>query len=135
MIAIGGGLAAIVAGLAAGPLGIVAYAVRLMVLVPIGFAVYWILGILWFGFDAPLHVIILRLAAIYAVTDGVLILFSHLTFLGPLSFIIGGLAGILTYVGLHMELLELEIGEAILMAALTFIIRLAITFVLAALLV
>jgi hypothetical protein len=92
------------------------------VTVPVGLVVFWILSVVWFGVDAPLHIIALRLAAVYATGQAVNALFMMLT---------GGYGGlgivttIALYTVMHMVLLELEKAEAIVVSVLTLMAQFA----------
>lgn len=103
------------------------YFMKFAITVPIGLGVFLLCCLLWIGFDAPIHLIALQLAGIYAVTDVAWAVIGFIPLSSCLLWIVP--AGI--YVGLLASLLEIEVSEAILVGVLTFIV----TYVPAALLV
>lgn len=87
----------------------------------IGFAAYVGCSIAFVGFDEPLGVTFVRLAGVYAVTDAVgavLRLFIPGFIAWPLLAIV--------YVGLLMQIMELDWEEAWLVSIITYIVRVAI---------
>lgn len=98
---------------------LVAYLIKYAIYVPTGVLGFFVCCYLWLGFDAPLHLTALRLAAVYAVTDAV---GSMLWFL-PIPFLAMVIA-LFVYVGLLADMLELELGDAVIVGFVTFVIRL-----------
>lgn len=124
MFVLGAGL---VAGLIAhfnGPAAAQTYLLGYALMVPIGLAVFLGCCALWIGFDAPLHVTAIRLAGIYAVVDAV-----------SLIPIVGWLVGIITYVLLLSEMLEIDTTDACAVAILTFLVKILILGTLMALVI
>lgn len=83
-----------------------------------GVVVFQICSLLWLGFDAPFHLVLLRLAAVYALTDatGAVAGFVPVLFL-PLLIVL------FVHVGLLVELLDLDFYDAALVGFFTFIAR------------
>lgn len=82
--------------------------------VPIGLAVYVLCCLIWIGFDAPIHRVALSLAGIYAIVD----LVGAVLGLIPMA-VIAWAGGVLTYVGLLMEELDLDLVDAVIVAVAT----------------
>jgi hypothetical protein len=99
--------------------------------VPVGMAVYFIVCYLWIGFDAPLHIIALRLAGIYAVSDASRVLLMLIPGFGPILAIFGPL---LIYIGLLMKLLEIEIVEAVVLGLSTWFVKIIVAIIIISLL-
>lgn len=83
--------------------------------VPVGLGVYTACCYLWIGFDMPLHLIGLRLAAIYAVVGlvGSVVGRLHLYTMLALPIVL------VTYVSLLIQELDLEFQDAVIFAILT----------------
>ena len=94
------------------------YFIGLVMSVPIGLATYWILCVIWIGFDEPLKVIALKLLGIYAVVDLVSVVMDQL----PIP-VVGWLVPTVTYIGLLASMLDLEYVEAIAVAVATSFAR------------
>lgn len=88
--------------------------------VPIGLGVYLLCCVIWIGFNDPIHLIVLNLVGIYAVTD----LLSTGLGLIPLPFL--GLLPLVLYVGLLSERLEIELSDAIIVGLITFLVKMFI---------
>lgn len=107
----------------------------LAALYPVGLAIELVFGVvgliiacrLWIGGAGPVGLAILRLAGIYAVTDVVAILSEGLMFL---SWLIQAVV----YVCLLAWLFELEVSESIILALITWILKVAAGFMLVILL-
>jgi hypothetical protein len=95
------------------------YLLGYLVSVPIGVAVFLLCCMLWMGFDAPIHLIALRLAGIYAVTDVAFALLSFVPFGGIVLWVVP----LALYVGLLSEMLEIELRDAVIVGLLTFIAK------------
>lgn len=100
------------------PMQIVAGIVKYIILVPIGFAAYSLLAMIWFGNDNPAGITILRLAAAYALADAISAVVSlvFILFLTQALIFIG-------YVALLMKFLELDAVEAMVLALVTAVFR------------
>ncbi len=99
--------------------GAMGYLVYLGVSVPIGVIVYWTCCLVWIGFDAPIHLIALRLAGIYAVTDVGYGLFAFV----PLPWWAeNGVVGFI-YIGLLQHFLDMDLEDAVIVGLLTFIVK------------
>ncbi len=82
----------------------------------VGVAGLWAASAIWLGGMGPLRLGILRLAGIYAMTDMIGL------FLGELAFV-GWLIQLVCYVAMLAWLFELDIGDSILVAFLTFVLK------------
>jgi Double zinc ribbon len=114
--------AAIIAGVCIGvghPEMMITYAIKYAVFVPVGVLAFFLMCLLMIGFDAPMHLTALRLAGIYAVTDATGAVLSFL----PIA---GGLITLVVYIGLLMESLDMELGEAIIFGLVSFGLKIAI---------
>jgi hypothetical protein len=95
------------------------YLLRLAVQVAVGVAGLWILAHTWLGGAGPLHLAVVRLAAIYIVVDVIWIALS--------GFLLAAfVVGVFTYLGLLMWFFELEPAESLLLALITFFLKLAV---------
>lgn len=97
------------------PTDVLAYGLKFLIGVPVGLGVYVVCCLIWIGFDMPLHLIAFRLAAIYAVVD---LLGALGGLLGIFKLLVLGLIYV-TYVGLLMEELDLDLQDALILAFLT----------------
>lgn len=79
------------------------YLLTYLVSVPAGVAAFFFLCLIWFGFNAPMHLTALRLAGIFAITD----LVTVVTGLTKLPIIIWP-ATFFTYYGLIMKELDID---------------------------
>ncbi len=109
---------AMAASQGAGTEGAIAYLIKYAFYVPTGVVVFFLCCLIWLGFDAPMHLTALRLAGVYAVTDAV----TAVVLLVPLPLIIW-LVPLATYVGLLMDVLDLEIQDAVIVGLVTFLVR------------
>ncbi|MCA9289201.1 MAG: hypothetical protein KDA05_11485 [Phycisphaerales bacterium] len=107
--------------LSAGFTATAAYLIAYAIYVPLGVAVFLLCCLVWLGFDAPIHLIALRLAAVYAVTDAVGVFVAFI----PLGIIQMAII-VIVHVGLLQDMLELDLTDAILVGLLTFGARLII---------
>jgi len=82
--------------------------------VPIGLLVYVLCGLIWIGFNAPLHRVAISLAGIYAIVD----LVGAVLGLIPMA-IIAWAGSVITYVGLLMEELDLDLVDAVIVGIST----------------
>ena len=96
-----------------------AYLIGFAIEVPVGVGAFWLCCVLMLGFDAPMRLTAVRLAGIYAVVDAV---HAGLA-LTPVP-LIPWLAAMVIYIGLLMSLLELDVQDAIVVALVTFIVKL-----------
>jgi len=93
----------------------------------VGVAGLWAASALWLGGMGPLGLGILRLAGIYAMTDMIAL------FLGELAFV-GSLIQLVCYVAMLAWLFDLDPAESILLAILTFVLKIGAGFALGAIL-
>ncbi len=93
----------------------------------VGVAGLWAASAIWLGGMGPLGLGILRLAGIYAMTDLIGL------FLGELAFV-GWLIQMVCYVAMLAWLFELDLGESIFLAILTFVLKIGAGFALGAIL-
>ncbi len=122
MILIAGGILLTIIGVMHDPVAAVVTAIfYLIVELPIGLLVFWSCSTLWIGMDAPLHLTALRLTAVYAVAN----LVGFVLGLTPIPFL-GGLFMLFVYVGLLMDLLDLDVRDAVGLAIATFLVKFAI---------
>lgn len=116
MLGIGGGIlfltALFTAGFAGAAILMLSYAVQ----VPIGLAVFLFCCMLWIGFDAPIHLTALRLAAIYTVVD---LVYHVIGYFLPFPILTWFIA-VIVYIGLLSELLEMEWQDAAMVGVLTY---------------
>ncbi len=99
---------------------VVGYAIGYAIQVPIGLAVYWVCCLIWIGFDAPVHLTILRLAGIYALVD---LIGTVIGFVPILGGVIGWTIALFFYVGLLMDLLEMDLQDTIIVGLLTYLVK------------
>ncbi len=126
MIAAGLAVVGIMAALQGEPLGILWAILGVLIQTPIGVVVFFLCSMMWIGFDAPWGLTTVRLAAIYAVSGAVAALLDPL----PIP-IVPLLITVAVYVGLLMEMLELEMRDAMLVGFITGAVKIAIVFVVA----
>jgi hypothetical protein len=99
--------------------GALVYLVNLAVSIPIGVIVYWTCCLIWIGFDAPVHLIALRVAGIYAATDVGYGLFMFV----PLPWWAeSGVMGLI-YVALLQHFLDMDLEDAVIVGLITFIVK------------
>ncbi len=119
--AVGFGVVSAIELFKGGPTDVLLYAIGYAIQVPIGVAVFWLCCLAWIGFDAPVHLTALRLAGVYALVDLASAIFESVTI--PL---VGWLVPLFVYIGLLMELLEMDMQDAVLVAIATFVVKIAI---------
>ncbi|MCH7849208.1 MAG: hypothetical protein IIB53_12690 [Planctomycetes bacterium] len=100
------------------------YVLVLSVELIVGVAGLWAASAIWLGGMGPLGLGILRLAGIYAMTDMIAL------FLGELAFV-GLLIQLVCYVAMLAWLFELDPAESILLAILTFVLKIVAGFAIA----
>ncbi|MCW5775946.1 MAG: hypothetical protein KIS87_05875 [Phycisphaeraceae bacterium] len=106
------------------PGAILLYFASYAIALPIGLAVLWFCCLGWIGFGAPFHLDALRLAGIYAMLD----LYGAVTGFLPIA-LIWFIVGIVLYVWMLAEMMDMDTSDAIIVAMLTYMARLGITFV------
>lgn len=119
--AVGFGIVSVVLGANGGVDAVLAYALGYVVQVPIGVCVFIACCYLWIGFDAPVHLTALRLAGIYALVDLAHVIFGFI----PIP-VVGWLVPLIIYIGLLMDLLEMDMQDAIIVGLLTYIVKVAL---------
>lgn len=103
---------------------LVVFLTRYAVFVPIALVIYFICCLMWIGFDAPLHLTALRLAAALAITDPI--------FLPSLMLGYMGIAVMAAALGLAIyKLMDLDIQDAVIMALILVVTQRAILFAIA----
>lgn len=110
-------------------IGIPLYFLGSAVMVGVGFGVFVACSAVWIGFDQPLGVSVLRLAAIYAIVDAVVFLAALLPGGGGTGFL-SWLVSIVIYYTLLSRWLELEGRDAFLVAFFTSVAKTLLYFVL-----
>lgn len=90
--------------------------------VPLGLVVYLLCCVIWIGFNEPIHLIVLNLAGIYAVTDLISTGIELIPFTIPLVWLVP----LFVYVGLLSERLEIELRDAIVVGLVTYLAKLFI---------
>jgi len=113
-------------GWVAGAIALLSYAVQ----VPVGVAVFWLCCLIWVGFDAPMHLTALRLAAIYSVVD-LTIIVAGIALPGLIAFVIG----VVLYIGLLSQFLEMEFTDAIIVGFVTFVAKIVIVMAIVAMVI
>ncbi|HVZ92978.1 MAG TPA: hypothetical protein VG797_00560, partial [Phycisphaerales bacterium] len=100
------------------------YLIEYVFMVPVGLVVFFVCSALWIGFDAPWGITAVRLAAIYALADvvGELMGFVPILFVGPA-------VTALAYIMLLESYLDIDKGDAIILAILTAAARLGLGLV------
>lgn len=93
--------------------------------VPIGLTVYFLCCLAWIGFDMPWRYITLRLIAVYAVTSLVKLPVDHI----PVGMVRLGIM-VIVYIGLLMDMLDLDVQDAAIVAVATVIANLFIVLTL-----
>jgi hypothetical protein len=111
----------------AGGEAILGYLILFPITIVVGFVVYVACSLMFLGFDEPLGVTFVRLAAVYALTDIAQAIIRPIPIFGwfSISFIIVGIV----YVGLLMQLMELDFEDAWFIAVITFIVKLAVALI------
>jgi hypothetical protein len=94
---------------------ILPHALLFMIMVPFGLVAFLACCGLWIGFDAPIHMLMLRLAAVYALV-GLTTIIAQFIPLGMIQLLVV----IFVYVSLLSESLDLELTDAIIVAIVTF---------------
>lgn len=129
MAVVGCAVAAAVTGADGGAEAVVEYAVLFAISYIVGLAVFWVCSVMWIGFDAPMHLVALQLAGVYGVTDAASSLVNLVPFLPTF---IGWIIVVTVYVGLLMEVLDLELQDAVILGLVTFIVKVVIAIVIMA---
>ena len=116
MLVIGGTAVMGVRFFSAGAGAALLYPVALSIELVFGVAGLWLAAKLWLGGAGPLALAILRLAGIYAATDLIASLVSPWMFLG-------WAIHIACYLGLLTWLFELDLADSIMLAVITFLLK------------
>ena len=127
MLLLGGGIVVSYLLSSSGVGGALLYVVVLSIELIVGVAGLWAASAIWLGGMGPLGLGILRLAGIYAMTDMIAL------FLGELAFV-GLLIQLVCYVAMLAWLFELDPAESILLAILTFVLKIVAGFAIAVIL-
>jgi len=106
-------------GATSGVGGVVAYLIYFALSLPLGFITYVVCSMIFIGFDEPLGVTLVRLAAVYAVTDACAAILSGIPFVSWITWPLQAAV----YLGLLMQIMELDWEDAWLVAAVTFIVH------------
>ncbi|MCH8315264.1 MAG: hypothetical protein IIA64_04760 [Planctomycetes bacterium] len=127
MLLLGGGIVVSYLLSSSGVGGALLYVVVLSIELIVGVAGLWAASAIWLGGMGPLGLGILRLAGIYAMTDMIAL------FLGELAFV-GWLIQLVCYVAMLAWLFDLDPAESILLAILTFVLKIVAGFAIAVIL-
>lgn len=127
MLLLGGGIVLGYLLLSSGVGSALLYVVILSIELIVGVAGLWAASAIWLGGMGPLGLGILRLAGIYAMTDMIAL------FLGELAFV-GWLIQLVCYVAMLAWLFDLDPAESILLAILTFVLKIVAGITLAVIL-
>ena len=118
------------------------YVLVLSIELIVGVAGLWAASTIWLGGMGPLGLGILRLAGIYAMTDliglflgsfGMTFTFTYFDFLDDTAFVIW-LIQMVCYVAMLAWLFELDLGDSIMLAILTFVLKIGTALALGAIL-
>ncbi len=90
--------------------------------VPVGFVAYVLLSIAFIGFDEPLGVTFVRIAAVLAVADACTNAIDAIPYIGWYAWPLEGFI----YTGLLMSVMELDFEDARIVALVTFILHLGL---------
>lgn len=102
------------------------YLLSYAVAIPIGVAAFFFFSLTWLGFDAPLHLTALRLAGIFAVADALDAILGQACIFLPLPILFGPwIVVLIAYIGMLMEMLDLELQDAVLVGLVTYVLRIA----------
>jgi hypothetical protein len=77
-------------------------------------AVYWTCSLLWFGFDAPLHLTLLRMIAVCAFADS-----AYWAVSGLPMFLLTRAIVLFVFVGAMTELMDLDFTDAVIVGLIT----------------
>ena len=88
-----------------------------------GILVFYLCTIAWIGVEAPFSLSVLRLAAIDA-----LAYLAYFVAAFYLSFLLGFIVMFVVYIGLLAAMLELEVGDAVMFAAIRILTKLLVMF-------
>lgn len=116
MLLLGGGIVLSYLLSSSGVGGALLYVVVLSIELIVGVAGLWAASAIWLGGMGPLGLGILRLAGIYAMTDMIALLLGELAFVGLLIQLV-------CYVAMLAWLFDLDPAESILLAILTFVLK------------
>lgn len=125
MIGIGLLVSTMLIGEWGGDQALVEYFIGLGFNLAVGICAFWICCHLWIGVDAPFYLNALRLIGIYLVVDAVF--FGSGFMVSP---ILGWFLMPLCYIGLLAQVLDLELGDAIMLAVITLGIKIAVVITL-----
>lgn len=129
MAVVGCAIAAAVMGATEGTDAVVGYAILFAASYVVGLVVFWACSLIWIGFDAPMHLVALQLAGVYGVTDAA----SSLVDLIPvMPAFLGWIIVATVYIGLLMEVMEIELQDAVILGFVTFVVKFVIAMVLVA---
>ena len=131
MFVAGVGVSAMILGASGREDMIPAHLVILTAKIVIAFTVYFLCGIAWIGFDAPLHVQAVRIAGVVAVTY-VLLMLIKVSPLGRGGFYLWGVYAIVgaIYAWLLATMLDIDLEDAWLVAVLMYLAQMVVTMVL-----
>ncbi|HYF15597.1 MAG TPA: hypothetical protein VD971_11055 [Phycisphaerales bacterium] len=110
-----GGTAAILAISGVGAREWIGVYVNWLVSIPIGLLAFWICCATFLGYDAPFHLTALRLGGIFAMVGMLNLLLGSIP-------IIGYGVALITMLGMFMSELEMELGDAVIMAFVNWLV-------------
>lgn len=127
----GKAIAMVIAGLAVGAavwgfqfgwlVGVTAFGLDFAFTVVIGWVIFFLCSVMWIGFDQPLRMTMVQIVGAFGLYSGIAALLSLVPIPGIVTFFVG--AAIL--VGLLSERLEIDIQDAIVVAILVAIAKVA----------
>ncbi|MGH7131396.1 MAG: hypothetical protein ACREJO_05575 [Phycisphaerales bacterium] len=106
------------------PIDLIKYYIVQAVVVPCGLLAYWLIGVIWMGFDQSLVSVTVRLAMVFVVYDAIMLLGSLI--LGGWLVLLLWPVAMVAYVLLLQKELDIEITDAIYIAGATFMIKLLV---------
>ncbi|GAB5496099.1 MAG: hypothetical protein Phyf2KO_11790 [Phycisphaerales bacterium] len=104
-----------------GPVGVAAFGLDFAFTVVIGWVIFFLCSMMWIGFDQPLRMTVVQIVGAFGLYSGIAALLSLVPIPGIVTFFVG--AAIL--VGLISERLEIDLQDAIVVAILVAIAKVA----------
>lgn len=92
-------------------------------------ATFFVCGVIWIGFDEPLGVEALRLAAVCAITEVARAIVSPLPMNFRIQTVVQMVVGFV-FIASLMQLMEMEKEDAIIFAIFAWVVRITLTYVL-----
>jgi hypothetical protein len=117
-IAAGLALMCIIAASRGGEAYVIGYLIKYAAGFPIAAMVFWICCLMWVGFDAPLHLMLLRMAGVCAVTDAAAAAVDGL----PLYFVTRAFI-MIVFVGTLTDAMEMDMTDALIVGVITWLAK------------